>query len=654
MVKKIWEFDVRDMDTSVRPQDDLFHYTNGGWQKRNPIPKNESRWGTFTILRYETDKKVRNIIEELLTLKRAALGSPEQMIRDLFRSGIDMKSRNRLALAPLAPWFEKITAIKSTRNLQDVIACFHRMGIGVLFNAEVDQDAKNTKRYLLYFVQDGLGMPDRDYYLDKDTESIRVRNAYREHVLSLFRLAGYKPQEAKKARDTVMHIETSLARVSMNKVDRREIQKIYHKFTIAKLQKLSPVIEWKRYLARTEGAKVRECVVMQPDFFKALGNIITKTSLDDWKTYVKFHLINEFADALSSRFVQQSFNFYGKALLGTPSMKPLWRRVLGVVNHGLGELVGRIYVKKHFPPEAKRAMKIMVDDLFEAYRTRINNLDWMGPATKKKALRKLSTMARKIGYPDTWKSFKGLVIRPDDYAGNLERIAVFLHKRAMRKLSGPIDRNEWHMCPHTVNAYFSPTMNEIVFPAAILQPPFFTLGGDQAINYGGIGAVIGHEITHGFDDEGSKFDHEGNFKSWWTPKDRKRFEAKSKVLVQQFNTYKIAGLAVNGQLTLGENIADLGGASISYDAYQRERARSGSKVINGFTPEQRFFLGFALFERENSRPECMRTQVLTDPHAPHVFRINGPASNVQSYYEAFGVKRGDKLYREPKKRARIW
>jgi len=394
---------------------------------------------------------------------------------------------------------------------------------------------------------------------------------------------------------------------------------------------------------------------MQPEFLAAIDRMLSSVSLEDWKVYLEFHLVNDFSGLLSDTFVQHSFAFYGKVLAGTKEMKPLWRRVLGTVNSQVGELLGRIYVKKHFTQEAKQRMNLLVDDLFTAYEARLKSLDWMTPTTKKKALLKLRALNRKIGYPDKWKNYTGLEILATDYVGNVIRTNEFEHRRTMKKLNGPVDRGEWFMYPQTVNAYFSPSLNDIAFPAAILQPPFFDLQADDAVNYGCIGAVIGHEITHGFDDQGSKMDHQGNLKSWWTPADKKRFEAKSKKVEKQFNQYTVAGgLKVNGKLTLGENIADLGGLSIAYDAYQLALKRSKRKDIDGITPEQRFFISFAVFERENSRPEFAKMQVLTDPHSPGIFRINGPVSNCNEFYEAFGVSKTDKLYRAPKDREMVW
>lgn len=647
-------FSFTGLDTSVRPQDDFFHYANGGWMKKTAIPPAESRWGTFIQLRYKTDHQLRDILTELETKRSLPGGSAEQIIRDFQRSGMDMKRRNALGISPLDAMRKKIAGAKDTNALQTVIGQLHRIGVGVFFGSGLDIDSKNSERFLLHFAQDGLGMPEREYYLKNDAESVRVRTAYEKHVEALFRLMGRTPSEATREREVLMRLETKLARASMTKEDRRDPDKTYHKMTVAGLGKLVPEIDWNRYL-KLQGADIKELVVMQPDFLKVVGNLLVSTPLPELKTYLEWHLVNDFAGLLSQKFIKQSFSFYGTVLTGTKHMKPLWRRVLGNVNGHVGELLGQIYVKKHFPPEAKKKMDRIVDDLFTAFEARIKSLDWMTPPTKKKAVTKLHALIRKIGYPDKWKSYRGLVIRPDDYVGNVLRSNEFEHKRDMRKLHKPIDHKEWICDPQTVNAFFWPNTNDIIFPAGILQPPFFDFDADDALNYGAIGAVIGHEITHGFDDEGSKFDAKGNLKSWWTKEDRTRFDKKAERVRKQFDQYTVAdGVKVNGKLTLGENIADFGGLSIGYDAYQLQLARTGRVDLGGYTPEQRFFLAFALFERENVRPEFEKMKVLTDPHAPGKFRINGPLSNFAPFYEAYGVQKGDALYRAPGEREMVW
>lgn len=655
MALKHWGFDVAELDSRIRQQDDFYHHVHASWMAKNPVPKTEARWGSFTELRYNVDKQLRTLVEELADKRSLPAKSAERMVRDFYRSGMDQKRRNELGFRPILPVLKTIDAIEDTDDLERVIAELHRLDVGAIWGIGVDQDMKDSETYALYLGQDGLGMPDRDYYLKDDAESKRVREAYRLHVAKMFTLLGNTPKDAERMRDTVLGIETELAKASMKKEDMRDPEKIYHKYTLAKLKKLAPAIDWPLYLKRIQGDTAQYYLVMQPDFFKEASRMLEAITLPEWKAYLTFHVVNDFSSALSEPFVRQTFSFYGKTLMGTESMKPLWRRVLATVNGGLGECIGKLYVERHFPPEAKKKMDLLVDDLFTAYEARIKSLDWMSPATKKKALLKLASFNRKIGHPKKWKSYAGLDIRANDFVGNIIRTTEFEHKRHMKRLGKPMDHAEWLMYPQTVNAYYQPTMNDIVFPAAILQPPFFSHAYDDALNYGAIGTVIGHEITHGFDDEGSKFDGKGNLKSWWTKEDRKRFDAKAKKVVKQFDSYTVAdGLHVNGKLTLGENIADLGGLSIAYDAYQLQLKRTGRKDIDGLSPEQRFFIGFSLFERENARPEFTKMQVLTDPHSPGVYRINGPASNFEGFYKAYGVKKGDKHYRTPGSREMVW
>ncbi|MCR4276449.1 MAG: M13 family metallopeptidase [Candidatus Parcubacteria bacterium] len=653
MEKKNWGFDTRDMDTKVRPQDDFYRYANGNWLKKNPIPRHESRWGSFMILRDTTDKQLRNLLKKVSVKRRATVGSAEQMIRDLYRSGADMERRRTLGLAPLAKLLRDIDAMRDVRDIVCTIARLERIGSGGVWSVGIDQDMKNSERYIIYMSQGGLGMPDRDYYLKDDAESLRVRKAYEKHLVRLLELAG-RHKEARQDAAVVLEIETALAKVSMKKEDVRDVDKTYHKKSLTQLHTIAPRVDWKGYF-KLLGTEPKDVVVMQPAFFAAAERLLATYPVESWKTYLHTHLIGDFASFLTPELERENFAFYGTVLSGTKHMRPLWQRILRVVNGGLSELLGELYVKEYFPPEAKHKIVEVVADLFRAYEARIKNLDWMSPATKRKALIKLRQMNRKLGYPDKWKTYHGLRLRADDYAGNAMRVSQYEHKRALRRLGKPVDHKEWFMSPQTVNAYCSFGLNDVVFPAAILQAPFFSTSADDAVNYGGIGAVIGHEITHGFDDQGCKFDGKGNRKTWWTRQDHARFTKKAKVLVKEFNNYVVAdGLKVNGQLTLGENIADLGGVSIAFDAYQLRLAETGRRDIDGFTPEQRFFLSFALFERENRRPEAEKTQVLTDPHSPGLYRINGPASNIPEFYAAFGVQKGDKLYRVPSARAKIW
>jgi putative endopeptidase len=553
------------------------------------------------MLRVKTEHQLKVLVDDVVSHKKRVPGSPEQMIADLYTSGMDMKRRNSLGLTPLAPYLWQIENVSDTAELALLVQELHKIGVGVLFDISVDQDAKNSEKYILYAGQDGLGMPDSDYYLKTDAESLRVKKAYLPYVTDVLRLSGMEKRSADAAAKRIFDIETQLAKCWMNKVDRRDIDKIYNKMSLSKWKSLTPQMDFAGYLKSQGVADVHSLIVMQPKYFIGLERLLQRISVSDWKLYMRFHLVNDFAGALSTPFVKRSFEFYGKTLSGVQEMKPLWRRTLSAVNGTLGEQLGKLYVERYFDDESKKKMNLLVDDLFAAYKHRIQQLDWMSPRTQKKALEKLSLMSRKIGYPKKWKSYAGLRIEPDDYVGNILRATTFEHKRAIKKLRGKVDRDEWFMYPQTVNAYNAPTLNDIAFPAAILQPPFFDPSADDALNYGSIGSVIGHEMTHGFDDEGAKFDGKGNLHKWWTTADEKRFKQKGAVLAKQYDAYQLHGVHVNGKLTLGENIADLGGATIAFEAYQRRLKKTGRKDIAGLTPEQRFFLGFALFERELAR-----------------------------------------------------
>lgn len=643
--KTYWGFDTKAMDKRVRPQDDFYHYANGSWIKSAKIPPEESRWGSFITLRVETEKQLKKLVETTKT----------QQVRDMYASALDLKTRNKLGLRPMEGLRQEIAGIKDHTDLQKMLIKLSRLGLAGFWGEMIEQDLKNTTKYALFLWQGGLNMPDRDYYLLDKPEQVRVRRAYLTHIHRLSKLGGASQKEAARIVDVVMKIETRFAKASMSKEDMRDPHKIYNKYSLPQLQKLSPAVAWQAYLSGIGAKKLPYVIVGQPEFFKEVSRMLKDVPLEDWKTFLDYDLLNSAAGMLSEPFVKETFWFYSQVLAGVKKMKPLWRRALGSTGATLGELVGKAYVDAYFPPASKKAMDELVTNLFGVYESRINALPWMTPQTKKKAVQKLRAMTRKIAYPKKWKSYKGLVIKRADYAGNLLRAAEFEHKRELKKLGRPIDHHEWLMTPQTVNAYFNPPMNEIVFPAAILQWPFFDAKADAALNYAGIGSVIGHEMTHGFDDEGSKFDHKGNLKNWWSAKDRQNFEKRADLIVHQANAHEVEpGVHMNGKLTLGENIADLGGLVIAWDAYQRYLDKHGRHDIDGLSPEQRFFLAYAQMEREVRRPESAKLAALTDPHAEAPFRINNPLRNFSPFHEAFGTKQGDKLYVEPKKRAEIW
>ena len=652
-MKRTWGFDEKSIDRSVRPQDDFYRFAVGSWIKSASIPHTEARWGSFNVLRRVTDDQLRELVEAVAKKKNTP-GSPQELVATMYRSAIDEKKRNALGLAPLLPYLARLDKITNHKTLARILGELELFGIGVPWGFAVDQDAKQSETYVLHFFQSGLGMPDREYYLEDGQEFLRVRAAYHSFVERMHRHLGLSKKDAAAARDVVLRIETELARLSMCKEDARDADKTYHKYSWGKLTALFGAFDFNAY---ARAAKVRTqpyAIVAQPEFMQGAARLLTELPLEDVKTYLRFHLFLEAAPYLSSAIVKTNFAFYGTVLYGLKSMKPLWRRALGSVNGTVGFALGKLYVERHYTNDAHAKMHELVDDLFAAYEARIKALDWMSPQTKKFAIRKLRAIARKVGYPTVWRSYKGLELRRDDYFGNIARSAAYEHRRELQKLKKRVDRTEWFMTPQTVNAYCSFSLNEIVFPAAILQPPFFDPAGDMGVNYGAIGSVIGHELTHAFDDQGSKFDEKGNMKSWWTKEDRARFDAKAALLVEQYGSFSIDGTPVNGQLTLGENIADLGGAVIAFDAYQRWLDKHGRETVRGFTPEERFFLGFAQQEKEISRVEYAKTAILTDPHAPAEFRINGPLTHVPGFYETYAVAEGDALYRPPEKRAHIW
>ena len=646
--------DKKNLNTKARPQHDFFEYATGGWNKRHPIPADKSRWGTFDYLREQSKEQLREVITPLMK-KKSKAGSNEQMVRDLYASSMDEALREKLGLSPLKPLLEKVAAIKDKKDLLNFIAWGHRTGLGVLWGMYVGRDDKNSDKNVLILVQGGLSLPDRDYYVADDAESKRVRAEFLKYIPRLLHLVGFTEKDAENTAALVMKVETELARASMTRVERRDPHKQYNKRTLATLTREAKGFDWKTYFIKTKVVVPASFIVGQPKFLKKAAELFDTLSIEEWKTYLTWSVIDDMAPVLTKKLLQENFRFYGTILSGTKKMQPLWKRSVSTVDGTLGDALGELYVKKFFSAKAKRQIDALVDNLFAAYKERLATLDWMGAATKKKAFVKLKAMKRKLGYPTKWESYKGLHIDPKDYVGNLFRSHEYEFDRMVKKLKKKPDPTEWYMTPPTVNAYFDPNANEIAFPAGIMQPPFFDADADDALNYGGIGSVIGHEITHGFDDEGRKFDHKGNLKDWWTKEDQKRFEKRAKVLADQFDQFEaIDGMHVNGKLTLGENIADLGGLIIAFEAFKKSQKGKKREIIGGFTPEQRFFLGYATTEAGSIRPELLKKYLVIDPHSPSVFRVNGPLSNMESFYEAFGVKEGDKLYRDKKLRAQIW
>jgi putative endopeptidase len=658
-------FSIDYMDRSVSPGTNFYEFADGNWAKNNPVPADKSRWGSFIELAERNWYLIHQILETASTSPTPG-NAVQQQVGDFFASAMDTNRIEKLGFQPIAADLKRIDAIRSTKELFALLADFHRSGVGGLFGAGVGPDEKNSSIYAYQLGQGGLTLPDRDYYL-KDSFA-EVREKYRAHLTKMFTLLGDQPAAAATNAALVLDLETALAKVSRAREELRDPDKNYNKFTTAEFLKANPTIPWTVYfteygLAPEPGVAGNNLVpltyeiVGQPEFFSALDKLITERPIDDWKVYLRWHLLHGAAPFLQRAVERENFAFFGKVISGQQEQEPRWKRAGKVIDGCIGEALGQLYVEKYFPPEARARMNELVQNLKAVFHDHLLKLDWMSDATRAKALAKFARFTQKIGYPDKFRDYSKLEIRRDDYLGNVKRAAVFEDRRELVRLGGPVDKTEWHMTPETVNAYFNPSQNEIVFPAGILQPPFFDMTMDDAVNYGAIGVVIGHEITHGYDDQGRKFDADGNLNDWWTAADATNFEARAQKVVDQYNAYEpLPGLHVNGKLTLGENIADLGGVTIAYDALQRALAKNPAqrKTIDGFTPEQRFFISFAQIWRTNIRDAEQRRLVTVDPHSPGQFRAIGPLVNVQSFYDAFGITAKDPMWRAPELRAKIW
>jgi len=647
--------DVQYIDPSVRPQDDFFNYLNGTWLKKTEIPADKSSWGTFAQLRDDTQPQLRALIEAAQQDKARKAGSDTQKIGDLYASFMDEARLQQLGYKPLTGELQRIRMLKDKKAIPALIAHLAQIGVATPYSIGVGQDSRESTRYATYISQSGLGLPDRDYYLKKDDAKLAdVRAKYERHIEKMLGMAGDK--NAADNAHAIVGLETALAQMQWTKVENRDPVKRYNKVEIAKLGELTPGYDWKGALAAAGVAgKVDYVIVSQPSYMTGFNKVLQETDLATWKSYFEWQLLRSYADYLSKDFSDADFAFYGKVLSGVTENRPRWKIGVSTVETVLGEAVGKQYVAKHFPAERKARMEQLVSNVLAAYKQSIDTLDWMGPETKKEAQAKLAKFRPKIGYPNKWRDYSALTIKADDLAGNMMRARTFAYNRNINKLGKPIDREEWGMTPQTVNAYYSSTMNEIVFPASILQPPFFDMRADDAANYGAIGAVIGHEISHGFDDKGSQSDGDGNLRDWWTKEDRAKFQAKADMLTKQYDGYSpLPGYNVNGALTLGENIGDNSGVAIAYKAYKISLGGKPAPVIDGLTGDQRFFMGFGQVWRSKYREAQQIVQIKTDPHSPGQFRANGTMMNQPAFYEAFGVKEGDKMYLAPKDRVTIW
>jgi len=640
------------MDQSVNPGDDFFAYVNGGWIESTEIPADKASYGISWILHEQSQEQVRTIIEESADGDFAA-GSDRQKVGDLFASYMDMQTRNELGVAPLRAEFEEIEGLSSMDDFAVYLAEANKRGIDMPFQLLQYVDFQNPDTYMMYTWQGGLGLPDREFYFTDDEKSDAIREAYVEHIGRMFELADLP--DGAEAAATIMALETRMAEQHMKKELTRDRKLLYNKYALADLPELLPDFPWDLYIEAAGIGDIDGLVITQVEHLRALGPIFADTELADWQTFLKWKALNANSTRLSAAIDQQNFEFYSKTLNGVEEQQPLWRRGVNNVNGALGEVVGRIYVERHFPPEAKAAMQALVDNLIRAYEVSIRELDWMSEPTRAEALDKLSKFTPKIGYPEEWRDYSSLTIAADDLYGNMQRASLAEYERQLERQGTPVDRGEWAMTPQTVNAYYNPSLNEIVFPAAILQPPFFNLDAEDAVNYGAIGAVIGHEIGHGFDDSGSAFDGDGVLRDWWTDADRSQFESLTASLVDQYSAYRpFDDLAVNGEFTLGENIGDLGGLGIALQAYQMSLNGEEAPVIDGYTGVQRVFIGYAQSWRSKIRDEALRNQIATDPHSPAKYRTNGIVRNIPAFYEAFDVGPSDALYLSPEDRVKIW
>jgi putative endopeptidase len=640
-------------DTAVRPQDDLFRHVNGGWLSRTEIPADRAIYGTFVQLTEQAETDLAELIQGAAKSPNRPPGSNAQPIGDLYASFMDEAALNAAGAAPLKPRLAEVDAIKTTAEFADVLGRFSMIGIGGPVDGYIEADAGDPSRVAVYLSQSGTALPDRDYYLNTDARFADIRAKYQQYLEKVFTLAG-RPNPAGDAK-LVLALETDLARIQWTRVESRDAVKTFNKYPVAKVVQEMPGFDWMAWARPQQLDTQAEWVISQPSFFKSFAALVPERPLDTWKAWLAAQVVTRYAPLLHQPFQDAAFEFFGRTLSGQQEQRLRWKRGVQFVNGSVGEALGQLYVARHFPPASKTRMEAMIANLVEAYRQSITDLEWMTPDTRKEALAKLAKFTPKIGYPNRWRDYSALKIAANDLVGNADRSSRLESEYQISKLGKPVDREEWLMTPQTVNAYYNPVKNEIVFPAAILQKPFFDVMADDAVNYGAIGAVIGHEIGHGFDDQGRRFDGDGKLRDWWKPADEAEFVKRAKLLVEQFNQYSpVPGVNVNGEFTLGENIGDLGGLAIAHKAYVLSRKGQPAPVLDNLTGDQRFFMGWTQAWRAKAREDYLRRQVLADPHAWAEFRANGPLGNIDAFYTAFNVRPGDKLYRAPETRVKIW
>jgi putative endopeptidase len=651
---------VKYMDRDVKASNDFFRYVNGTWLDNTEIPSDRTRWGSFDELRQKTDADALAILKESVNNPKYKSDTDQGKAINLYKSILDTVGRNKLGIAPLKPYLKKIDAVKNAKDLETLMIEMEPFGGIGFFGANVGADAKNSNRNVISVGPGGVGLPDRDYYVSEDADSKEKREKYVLHIAKMLGFLGEKPAEAQLHAERILALEIEMSKPRFDRVERRDRRKSYNPMTVADLQKLTPSINWNNYFTKIGLKNVDSLIVSQPKYMTALESVLKENKVSDWKAYMRWSLLNRASSQLSTTIEEANFDFYGKTLTGAVKQRPSDERALQVINGRIGEALGKLYVEKKFPAEAKAKAETMIKNIFVAFENRINNLAWMSPETKVSAVEKLHKSKIKIGYPDKWKDYSALVIKSPEEGGtyfeNTKNMAKWRFEEDLADLKKPVDKTKWNMSPQTVNAYYNPSYNEIVFPAAILQPPFYNYQADEAVNYGGIGGVIGHEISHGFDDSGSRYNADGNLVDWWTAEDLKQFSALTGALADQYSALQpLPGTFVDGKFTLGENIGDLGGVNAAYDGlqlYLKENENPG--LIDGLTPEQRFFISWATVWRTKSRDEAIKNQVKTDPHSPGMYRSYVPVQNIDAFYDAFGIKKGDGMYIEPGKRVRIW
>ena len=652
---KVPAFSMDYMDRSVSPATNFYQFADGNWSKNNPVPADKARWASFSELAERNWYLIHQILDDAAADKISAAHSPRREVGDFFAAYMDTNRIEALGLKPIEADLKKIESISSPKELFTVLADFHQSGLGGMFGVGFGPDEKDSSVYAVEMGQGGLSLPDRDYYL-KDSFADKLK-LYREHVTKMFVLLGEPSEAAAADAATLVALETEIAKASRSRVDLRDPNKNYNKFASKEFAARTPAVLWNVYFSERNVTEPAFEIVGQPEFFDAINKMVQERPLSDWKVYLRWHLLHGSASFLPAKFDEENFNFYGQTLSGQPEQEPRWKRAAHVIDGSIGEALGQLYVEKYFPPAARARMNELVENLKAVFHDRLAKVPWMTEATRAKAMTKFARFTQKIGHPDKFRDYSSIVIQRDDLLGNVRRAELFDSHREIVRIGKPVDRTEWGMTPETVNAYFNPQQNEIVFPAGILQPPFFDVTMDDAVNYGGIGVVIGHEITHGYDDQGRKYDADGNLNDWWSEADAKDFDARAQKVVDEYNSFEmLPGLHVNGKLTLGENLADLGGVNIAYEALQRALAKDPAKrkTIDGFTPEQRFFISFGQIWRTNVRDAEAQRLITVDPHSPGRFRSYGPLLNVQVFYDAFAIPAGSPMWLPPDKRAVIW